>query len=99
LPIWPARGAVTEDHLTHRERRSHGHHSHLHGIRRQVSLRGDPSALRIPGDRSGSAELIPGSEITIRRFEASRSNPWHHAPGRFAVFTLSGAVDIEIGGA
>ena len=23
-----------------------------------------------------------------------RSNPWHHAPGRYAVFTLSGAVDI-----
>ena len=49
------------------------------------------------GDRSESAELIPGSGITIRRFEASRSNPWHHAPGRAAVFTLSGAVDIEIG--
>jgi quercetin dioxygenase-like cupin family protein len=49
------------------------------------------------GDRSESAELISGSGITIRRFEASRSNPWHHAPGRAAVFTLSGAVDIEIG--
>ena len=49
------------------------------------------------GDRSEGAELIPGSGITIRRFEASRSNPWHHAPGRAAVFTLSGAVDIEIG--
>ena len=49
------------------------------------------------GDRSESAELIPGSGIVIRRFEAARSNPWHHAPGRFAVFTLSGAVDIEIG--
>src|SRR5215510_8141584 len=55
------------------------------------------------GDRSESAELIPGSGIPgsgiiIRRFEASRSNHWHHPPGRFAVFTLSGAVDIEIGG-
>jgi len=49
------------------------------------------------GDRSESAELIPGSGFTIRRFEASRSKPWHHAPGRAAVFTLSGAVDIEIG--
>ena len=49
------------------------------------------------GDRSEGAELIPGSGIIIRRFEASRSNPWHHAPGRAAVFTLSGAVDIEIG--
>jgi quercetin dioxygenase-like cupin family protein len=49
------------------------------------------------GDRSETAELIPGSGILIRRFEAGRTNPWHHAPGRYAVFTLSGAVDIEIG--
>ena len=49
------------------------------------------------GDQSEGAELIPGSGITIRRFEPTRSNPWHHAPGRAAVFTLSGAVDIEIG--
>ena len=51
-----------------------------------------------PGpDRSAKAELIPGSGIVIRRFEPDRTNPWHHAPGRYAVFTLSGAVDIEIG--
>jgi len=49
------------------------------------------------GDRSESAELIPGSGIVVRRFDPERSNPWHHAPGRAAVFTLSGAVDIEIG--
>jgi quercetin dioxygenase-like cupin family protein len=49
------------------------------------------------GDKSESAELIPGSGIIIRRFEANRANPWHHAPGRYAVFTLCGAVDIEIG--
>ena len=49
------------------------------------------------GDQSESAELIPGSGIVIRRFESTRSNPWHHAPGRYAVLTLSGAVDIEIG--
>jgi quercetin dioxygenase-like cupin family protein len=49
------------------------------------------------GDQSESAELIPGSGIVVRRFEARRTNPWHHAPGRYAVFTLSGAVDIEIG--
>jgi len=49
------------------------------------------------GDKSETAELIPGSGIMITRFEATRSNPWHHAPGRYAVFTLSGAVDIEIG--
>ena len=48
-------------------------------------------------DKSERAELIPGSSIVIRRFEPTRSNPWHHAPGRAAVFTLSGAVDIEIG--
>ena len=49
------------------------------------------------GDKSENAELIPGSGIVIRRFEPTRSNPWHHAPGRAAVFTLSGSVDIEIG--
>ncbi len=43
------------------------------------------------------AELIPGTGIMIRRFAATRSNPWHHAPGRYAVFTLTGATDIEIG--
>jgi quercetin dioxygenase-like cupin family protein len=49
------------------------------------------------GDQSETAELIPGSGITLRRFAPTRSNPWHHAPGKAAVFTLSGAVDIEIG--
>jgi quercetin dioxygenase-like cupin family protein len=49
------------------------------------------------GDKSDRAELIPGSGIVIGRFEATRTNPWHHAPGRVAVFTLSGAVDIEVG--
>ena len=49
------------------------------------------------GDASATAELIPGSGIIVRRFAVRRTNPWHHAPGRYAVFTLSGAVDIEIG--
>jgi len=49
------------------------------------------------GDASATAELIPGSGIIVRRFDVRRTNPWHHAPGRYAVFTLSGAVDIEIG--
>ena len=49
------------------------------------------------GDQSETAELIPGSGIIVRRFEPTRSNPWHNAPGHYAVFTLSGAVDIEIG--
>jgi quercetin dioxygenase-like cupin family protein len=49
------------------------------------------------GDQSEVAELIPGSGILVRRFETGRENPWHHAPGRYAVFTLTGAVDIEIG--
>ena len=47
------------------------------------------------GDKSANAELIPGSGIVIRRFDADRSNPWHHAPGRYAVFTLGGAVDTH----
>jgi hypothetical protein len=51
------------------------------------------------GDQSEMAELVPGSGILVRRFEPNRTNPWHHAPGRYVVFTLSGAVDIEIGDA
>jgi quercetin dioxygenase-like cupin family protein len=53
--------------------------------------------LESRGDKSETGELIPGTGIVVRRFEPTRSNPWHHAPGRYAVFTLSGAVDIEIG--
>jgi len=49
------------------------------------------------GDRSEFAELVPGTGILVRRFEPNRTNPWHHAPGRYAVFSLSGAVDIETG--
>jgi hypothetical protein len=49
------------------------------------------------GDQSSVAELIPGSGILVRRFDANRTNTWHHAPGRYAVFTLTGAVDIEVG--
>jgi len=49
------------------------------------------------GDQSDGGELLPGSGIVIRRFDPKRTNPWHHAPGRAAVFTVSGAVDIEIG--
>jgi Domain of unknown function (DUF6429) len=56
----------------------------------------EPS-YRSGGDQSESAELVPDSGILVRRFEAGRNNPWHHAPGRYAVFTLCGAVDIEIG--
>jgi quercetin dioxygenase-like cupin family protein len=49
------------------------------------------------GSKSETAGLIPGKGIIVRRFEPTRSNPWHHAPGRYAVLTLSGALDIEIG--
>jgi quercetin dioxygenase-like cupin family protein len=49
------------------------------------------------GDRSESAEVIARSGMLVRRFEADRTNPWHHAPGRYAVFTLCGAVDISVG--
>ena len=53
--------------------------------------------LEDQGDQSQVAELLAGSGVLLRRFEAERSNPWHHAPGRYLVITLRGAVDIEIG--
>jgi hypothetical protein len=49
------------------------------------------------GDRSESAPLPAGKGILVRRFGTGRSNPWHHAPGRYAVLTLCGAVDITVG--
>lgn len=49
------------------------------------------------GDMSEQAVLHEGSGIVIRRFDPSRSNDWHNAPGRVCVFTLAGAVDIEVG--
>jgi quercetin dioxygenase-like cupin family protein len=48
-------------------------------------------------DQSEHAVLHAGGGIVIRRFDPARANPWHNAPGRVCVFTLSGAVDIEIG--
>ncbi len=62
--------------------------SHFEGLEPKLEPR---------GDRSDVGELIPGTGILVRRFETGRENPWHHAPGRYAVFTLVGAVDIEIG--
>ncbi len=53
--------------------------------------------LAATGDQSESGELIPSSGILVRRFESDRTNPWHHAPGRYAVFTLCGAVEITVG--
>jgi len=37
------------------------------------------------------------SGVVMQRFDPKRSNPWHHAPGRVAVFTLTGSVEIEVG--
>jgi pimeloyl-ACP methyl ester carboxylesterase len=62
--------------------------SHFEEIEPQFEPRGDQSEI---------FELIAGTGLLVRRFEPDRTNPWHHAPGRYAVFTLSGAVDIEIG--
>ncbi len=49
------------------------------------------------GDMSEQGPLYEDSGIIIRRFDPNRSNDWHHAPGRYCVFTVSGAVDIEVG--
>ena len=49
------------------------------------------------GDRSEQAVLHEASGIIVRRFDPTRSNDWHNAPGRVCVFTLAGAVDIEVG--
>jgi quercetin dioxygenase-like cupin family protein len=48
-------------------------------------------------DMSEQAEVHAASGIVARRFAPTRSSPWHNAPGRVCVLTLSGAVDIEVG--
>ena len=48
-------------------------------------------------DQSEHTVLHADSGIVMRRFDPQRSNPWHNAPGRVCVFTLAGAVDIEVG--
>jgi quercetin dioxygenase-like cupin family protein len=53
--------------------------------------------LESRGDQSAGAVVHAGGGVLIRRFEATRTNPWHNAPGRVCVFTVSGAVDIEVG--
>lgn len=53
-----------------------------------------------PLDDSSERAIIrtgSGVEIMIRRFDPKRSNPWHPAPGKVCVFTISGSVDIEVG--
>jgi quercetin dioxygenase-like cupin family protein len=67
------------------------------GVDQQSHFEDIQPAFEPHGDQSEIAELIPGSGILVRRFEVGRENGWHHAPGRYAVFTLTGAVDIEIG--
>src|SRR5688572_11800714 len=49
------------------------------------------------GDRSEQMVLPASGGIIIRRFDPKRSNDWHPAPGRVCVYTVSGAVEIEIG--
>ena len=49
-------------------------------------------------DKSERAIIRTGSvDLTLRRFDSKRSNPWHPAPGHVCVFHLSGAVEIEVG--
>ena len=48
-----------------------------------------------PGLRTLVAVIHGG--IVVQRFDPERSNPWHHAPGRVAVFTVTGSVEIEVG--
>jgi quercetin dioxygenase-like cupin family protein len=54
-------------------------------------------AFELRPDQSEHAVLHTESGTVIRRFDPQRSNPWHNAPGRVCVFTVSGAVDIEVG--
>ena len=43
------------------------------------------------------ARAVIHGGIVVQRFDPERSNPWHHAPGQVAVFTMKGSVEIEVG--
>ena len=65
--------------------------SHFQDIEPQFHPSGDG------GPKDADAVIHAESGILLRRFDPSRSNPWHPAPGRVCVFTLCGAVEIEVG--
>ena len=72
-------------------------------IRLYTGLDGKSHFVDIPlvfepsGDQAEHAVVYAPGGVVMRRFDPKRSNPWHHAPGRVCVFTLSGAVEIEVG--
>ena len=57
----------------------------------------EPELEPIPGAWPQDARAVIHSGIVVQRFDPERSNPWHHAPGRVAVFTVTGSVEIEVG--
>ena len=65
--------------------------SHFEDIQPQLQ----PIANGWPQD--AHAVVNAPSGVFMQRFDPKRSNPWHHAPGRVAVFTLTGSVEIEVG--
>lgn len=57
----------------------------------------EPELESIPDAWPQDARAVIHSGIVVQRFDPERSNPWHHAPGKVAVFTVTGSVEIEVG--
>lgn len=47
-----------------------------------------------PQDSIG--EVPDAGGAIMRTFDPGRSNPWHYAPGRVAMFNMTGSVEIEV---
>ena len=57
----------------------------------------EPDLVPLPDAWPQDARAVIPSGIAVQRFDPERFNPWHHAPGRVAVFTVTGSVEIEVG--
>ena len=63
----------------------------------RISRISSRSWSRWTGGWPQDARAVIHGGIVVQRFDPERSNPWHHAPGQVAVFTLTGSVEIEVG--
>jgi hypothetical protein len=88
LSYWPPPGDRPAGLPTARARVRYDAHSrhHYQRFRRQIALSGDRAQARAARRQVRDRRADSGSGIIVRRFEPTRSNPWHHAPSRYAVF-------------
>ena len=70
--------------------------SHFETVEPKLDL-GPPSEDGTIWPQDAIGEVPNTGGAVMRRFDPGRSNPWHYAPGRVAMFNLTGSVEIEVG--